>query len=99
MEVREGLAEGERIVTSAQFLIDSEASLQEAIRKMISSRGAAPGADDEAQAMEMPADAASDEAAESHEGHEEMESHEDMESQRGDERHGHRDGHGGAEAC
>ncbi len=45
VEVLEGLAEGDRVVTSAQFLIDSEASLQEAIRKMIAQRvKTAPGA-------------------------------------------------------
>ncbi len=38
VEVREGLATGDRVVTSAQFLIDSEASLQEAIQKMIAQR-------------------------------------------------------------
>jgi Cu(I)/Ag(I) efflux system membrane fusion protein len=38
-EVREGLEEGERIVVSAQFLIDSESNLQEAIRKMTSGGG------------------------------------------------------------
>jgi len=38
VEVIEGLAEGERVVTSAQFLIDSEASLQEAIQKMLAER-------------------------------------------------------------
>ncbi len=39
-EIKSGLDEGERVVTSAQFLIDSEASLQEAIQKMIAqSRG------------------------------------------------------------
>ena len=35
VEVLDGLAEGERVVTSAQFLLDSEASLQEAVQKMI----------------------------------------------------------------
>ena len=35
VEVRDGLEEGQRVVTSAQFLLDSEASLQEAIQKMI----------------------------------------------------------------
>jgi Cu(I)/Ag(I) efflux system membrane fusion protein/cobalt-zinc-cadmium efflux system membrane fusion protein len=35
VEVLSGLEEGESIVTSAQFLIDSEASLQEAIQKLI----------------------------------------------------------------
>ena len=38
VEVLEGLAEGDRVVTSAQFLIDSEASLQAAIRKMVAER-------------------------------------------------------------
>lgn len=38
VEVREGLEEGERVVTSSQFLIDSEASLQEAIQNMIAQR-------------------------------------------------------------
>ena len=36
--VLDGLAEGARVVTSAQFLLDSEASLQEAVRKMIAQR-------------------------------------------------------------
>ena len=35
-EVKDGLADGDVIVVSAQFLIDSESNLQEAIRKMIS---------------------------------------------------------------
>lgn len=34
-EVKRGLREGERIVVSAQFLIDSESNLKEAIRKMV----------------------------------------------------------------
>ncbi len=38
VEVLEGLEEGDRVITSAQFLIDSEASLQEAIQKMIAQR-------------------------------------------------------------
>jgi Cu(I)/Ag(I) efflux system membrane fusion protein len=53
VEVVEGLAEGERIVTSAQFLIDSEASLQEAVQKMVAqttgpadARGDTPDSDD-----------------------------------------------------
>jgi Cu(I)/Ag(I) efflux system membrane fusion protein len=37
-EVRSGLAEGEEIVVSGQFLIDSESQLQEAIRKMLEPR-------------------------------------------------------------
>ncbi|MCG8605382.1 efflux RND transporter periplasmic adaptor subunit, partial [bacterium] len=35
-----GLREGQQVVTSAQFLLDSESRLQEAIAKMIESRGA-----------------------------------------------------------
>ncbi len=37
-EVKDGLEEGDRVVVSAQFLIDSESNLQEAIRKMISEK-------------------------------------------------------------
>ncbi len=40
-QVKSGLHDGERIVTSAQFLIDSESNLREAINKMIASRLAA----------------------------------------------------------
>ncbi len=35
VQVLEGLAEGDEIVTSAQFLIDSESNLREAIHKMV----------------------------------------------------------------
>ncbi len=38
VEVLEGLSEGDRIVTSSQFLIDSESSLQAAVQKMIAQR-------------------------------------------------------------
>lgn len=34
-EVLEGLAEGDRVVTSAQFLINSESNLQSAVRKLV----------------------------------------------------------------
>jgi multidrug efflux pump subunit AcrA (membrane-fusion protein) len=34
-EVLSGLAVGERIVTSGQFLLDSESQLREAIQKML----------------------------------------------------------------
>lgn len=37
-EIREGLKEGETIVTSAQFLLDSESKLQESIAKMLAGR-------------------------------------------------------------
>ena len=50
VEVLDGLVEGDRVVTSAQFLIDSEASLQEAIQKMIAgNREALPTERDHAQ--------------------------------------------------
>ena len=38
VEVLEGVAEGDVVVTSAQFLIDSEASLQEAVQKLLAQR-------------------------------------------------------------
>lgn len=37
-QVLDGLSEGERVVTSAQFLIDSESHLREAIQKMVAGR-------------------------------------------------------------
>jgi Cu(I)/Ag(I) efflux system membrane fusion protein/cobalt-zinc-cadmium efflux system membrane fusion protein len=40
LEVREGLAEGEQIVTSGQFLIDSESRLREAAQKLLEPAGA-----------------------------------------------------------
>jgi len=46
IEVLSGLEAGERIVTSAQFLIDSESNLREAIQKLLAARqqAAAPSA-------------------------------------------------------
>jgi len=38
LEIRRGLQEGERIVTSAQFLIDSESNLREAVQKLLAAR-------------------------------------------------------------
>ncbi len=40
VEILEGLSEGDRIVTSSQFLIDSESNLQAAVQKMIAQRSA-----------------------------------------------------------
>ena len=40
VEVVSGLAAGERVVTSAQFLIDSESNLQEAVQKLLAARSA-----------------------------------------------------------
>lgn len=42
-EVRRGLQPGERVVTSSQFLIDSESNLKEAINKMLSEGSREPG--------------------------------------------------------
>ncbi len=47
VEIRAGLQEGENIVTSAQFMIDSESRLKEAIQKMLEARSPA-----ETQGME-----------------------------------------------
>jgi len=43
VQVLEGLADGDEVVTSAQFLIDSESNLREAIQKMIASRQSGGG--------------------------------------------------------
>jgi Cu(I)/Ag(I) efflux system membrane fusion protein len=46
VQILEGLEAGERIVTSSQFLIDSESNLREAVRKMAAAardEGAAEG--------------------------------------------------------
>ncbi len=39
-EVRSGLTEGESVVVSSQFLIDSESKLQEAVQKLLAASGA-----------------------------------------------------------
>ncbi len=43
VQVLEGLADGDEVVTSAQFLIDSESNLREAIQKMIAAKRAGGG--------------------------------------------------------
>ncbi len=45
VQVLEGLKEGDQIVLSAQFLLDSESRLREAIQKMLEVRNAPPKAD------------------------------------------------------
>lgn len=45
VEVQGGLDEGARVVTSGQFLIDSESKLQEAVQKMLSAAPAEDGAE------------------------------------------------------
>lgn len=72
-EVLEGVEEGEWVVTSSQFLIDSEASLQEAIQKMIlnTARGlTAPGAGGEPVPGALDAGGAvPKESGQEHDGH------------------------------
>lgn len=50
IEVLEGVKPGEEIVTSAQFLFDSESRLQEAIQKMLQQKQATP----DMEGMDMP---------------------------------------------
>jgi multidrug efflux pump subunit AcrA (membrane-fusion protein) len=61
-QVLRGLSEGERIVTSGQFLLDSESQLREAIQKMSGPKAAAKISSHEAHA-EMPMAARKPEAA------------------------------------
>ncbi len=44
-QVLSGLSEGERVVTSGQFMLDSESQLREAIQKMLRPGGGVPGAE------------------------------------------------------
>jgi Cu(I)/Ag(I) efflux system membrane fusion protein/cobalt-zinc-cadmium efflux system membrane fusion protein len=44
VQVLEGLKEGEQVVTSAQFMLDSESKLREAIQKMTAPKAEAPAA-------------------------------------------------------
>ncbi len=58
-EVLSGLAEGERVVTSGQFMLDSESQLREAIQKMMKAAGSgapavAPAASPEMGQSKMP---------------------------------------------
>jgi RND family efflux transporter MFP subunit len=46
-QVLSGVSEGERIVTSGQFLLDSESQLREAIQKMLEPKKASEGAEQE----------------------------------------------------
>jgi RND family efflux transporter MFP subunit len=50
-QVLSGLKEGERIVTSGQFMLDSESQLREAIQKMINPQGTASAASSNAPAL------------------------------------------------
>lgn len=44
VEIRDGLKEGDVVVTSAQFMFDSESKLREAIQKMLEPKAAEPAA-------------------------------------------------------
>lgn len=54
-QVLSGLSDGERVVTSGQFLLDSESQLREAIQKMSQPKVAAPSAEAAAAAVPLPA--------------------------------------------
>ena len=62
LEVRDGLRESERVVTSGQFLIDSESKLQEAVQKLLAGDGDSAGGTQHSMPNGEMADA-------SHEGH------------------------------
>ncbi len=53
VEILAGLAEGQRVVTSAQFLLESESNLAEVMRGMIGMGAAARQADNDMQGMKM----------------------------------------------
>lgn len=63
-QVLDGLREGERVVTSAQFLINSESNLQAAIGKMLAPKGEEGHAGQTPQPSPMPPMKASDKATE-----------------------------------
>jgi RND family efflux transporter MFP subunit len=67
VEVQEGLAEGDRVVTSGQFLIDSESKLQEVVQKLLAAKPAADAGHEE-QAMSTPS-AVGPEPTDPHAGH------------------------------
>ncbi len=51
LEVRDGLVEGERVVTSGQFLIDSESRLQEVVQKLLAQEKPEPESESEGHSM------------------------------------------------
>ncbi len=59
VEVRKGVSEDERVVTSGQFLIDSESKLQEAVQKLLARES--PGAEGAHAEDTMPSDSGSGE--------------------------------------
>ena len=52
VEVLSGLAPGQRVVTSAQFLLDSESNLAEVMKSMIGMSGGSSGGGAEMNAMD-----------------------------------------------
>ncbi len=66
VEVQDGLAEGDRVVTSGQFLIDSESRLREAVQKLLGPGEAAEGQIGETMDHE---DSSTSAVAKEHEGH------------------------------
>ena len=57
VQVRSGLAAGDKVVTSAQFMLDSESKLREAIQKMMEPQApAVPTAPGQSAAPQKPAD-------------------------------------------
>ncbi len=54
IEVTQGLLDGEKVVTSAQFLFDSESRLREAIQKMLEPNQGEPAPADGHEGHEMP---------------------------------------------
>jgi Cu(I)/Ag(I) efflux system membrane fusion protein/cobalt-zinc-cadmium efflux system membrane fusion protein len=53
IEISQGLLEGERVVTSAQFLFDSESKLREAIQKMLEPKKTKQAVDDSHEGQDM----------------------------------------------
>jgi Cu(I)/Ag(I) efflux system membrane fusion protein/cobalt-zinc-cadmium efflux system membrane fusion protein len=54
VQILSGLNDGEEVVTSAQFLLDSESKLREAIQKMLTPKPAAPTPADEHEGHDIP---------------------------------------------
>jgi Cu(I)/Ag(I) efflux system membrane fusion protein/cobalt-zinc-cadmium efflux system membrane fusion protein len=54
VQVLSGLKDGEKVVTSAQFLLDSESKLREAIQKMLAPKPAEPAPDEKPEGQDMP---------------------------------------------
>jgi Cu(I)/Ag(I) efflux system membrane fusion protein/cobalt-zinc-cadmium efflux system membrane fusion protein len=52
LQIAQGLLEGEKVVTSAQFMFDSESKLREAIQKMLEPKKEEPPAGAEEESME-----------------------------------------------